>query len=246
MCNAYVQMSNTRLQKFLDRPECIPSRDQIVTPALLSDSKGLRLKDTNEGSRYNLKFWCKKGATLEEETYWLHWNLRRKVRKHKKIHLFVWLITCDLTYKKGKYIDLLCSDIRMVEAVEMKLRDLLAEVAKYPDVDVTLLEAPIYSIEKYNNKKGHPNSEIFKEKDVQLLQQIEGVNERSRAINVEIGRSATVSPRFSVDLQARRKVNKKYQSYYNYGLLEDGLHPDILLARAWLKRIGVRICSLCY
>ena len=240
-------MSNTRLQKFLDRPEHIPNREQSATPALLSDSKGIRLKETYEWAKYNLKFWCKKGATIEEEIYWLHWNLRRKVRKHKNIHLFVWLITCDLTYKTGKYIDLLCEDIRMVDAVERKIRDLLAEVAKYPEIQVTLLEAPVYSIEKFNEHQGHPNSESFKEKDIKLLQQIEGVNERIRTINTELGRSATVSPRFSVDLQARRKVNKKYKSYYNYtSLTTDGLHPHRLLARVWLRRIGQRICSLCY
>ena len=239
-------MSNNRLQKYLDRPENIPKREQSATPALLSDSKGDYLKATGEGAKYNLKFWCKKGATLEEETYWLHWNLRHKVRKYGKIRIFVWLITCDLTYKQGKYIDLLCSDIRTVEAIERIIRDLLAEIAKYPEVDVTLLEAPYYSIVRYNKGKKHPDPESFKDKDESLHQQIEAVNLRIRAINLELGHSVTVSPRFSVDLQARRKVNKKYQSYINYNLLRDGLHPGDLLALAWLKRIGERVCSLCY
>ena len=55
------------------------------------------------------------------------------------------------------------------------------------------------------------------------------------------------SPNFTSDiLRQTKQQGQRTQYYIDYKTLYDGLHPDSLIAKLWLRRICQRVVSLCY
>ena len=241
-------MSDTKLQKYLTKySTTVPPNPLPFTPALLAASKGkdLELEAVRANNPCQIKFWCKRGATIQKELLWLQGNLHRKVAKHKNILLFIWLGTCDLTQKQGKtkFIALRDKNVeRATNNIILQLRDLLQEVHRFPSIQPVFLENPIYSIVAYNKAKGHLHPEIYLDEDPILIQQVESLNSKIKILNTELGHRPTISPQFSQDLEQRRKdKGGKVRNYFNLKLFRDGLHPDVLLATVWLRKIENRI-----
>ena len=65
----------TKLKKYLDKPHPKPSAVQISTPAILSASKGGKLKLVKGENPARIKFWCKDGVTIPDEIEWVRRNL---------------------------------------------------------------------------------------------------------------------------------------------------------------------------
>ena len=198
-------MSDTKLENYLTRVVLPDTYCPVGTPVLLAASKGFDLKDTADKT-CTLKFWCKRGANIQEEIRWLRINLGERVKWYNKILLMIWLGTCDITIKKGKYIKLRDTSVeRATNNIICQLRDLLQEVLRFPTITPVFLENPVYSISKYNQSKGHPHPESFNDQDNILCEQIESLNLKIRQLNIELGHRETVSPRFSLDVEQRRK-----------------------------------------
>ena len=242
-------MSLAKLKKFLDRPSPAISRQQTSIPVLLSDSKGKRIEDAITSNKHNIEFWCKKGLNADDEIHWLRRNLRHKLRDYDSVHFLLWLGTCDITQRDGKYIKLRNQDgdtDEITDEIINKYRTIITETKKFNHTAITIFEVPVYSISRYNQDRGHPNPDEFINQDATLLEIIQVLNEKIRDLNRELGWSENVSPRFTIDLEARKKRNKKYVKYYNYSLFADGLHPSEILATVWFKRIEERVYNLCY
>ena len=242
-------MSLAKLQKFLDRPSPAITRRQISTPVLLSDSKGKRIEDLITSNKHNIEFWCKKGLNANDEIHWLRSRLRHKLRRYHSVHFFLWLGTCDITQRDGKFIKLRQEDgdiNEIAEEIIEKYRTIISEIRKFEGTAITIFEVPVYTISRFNKEKGHPNPDTYKNQDETLLEIIQALNEKIRDLNRELGWSENDSPRFNIDLETRRKRNNKYVKYYNYSLLADGLHAKDILSNVWFKRIEERVNKLCY
>jgi hypothetical protein len=130
------------------------------------------------------------------------------LKKLKKIWLYVWLGTCDLTTKNKKYVALTHDDDRAIEyAIDYlgKIKELIKE---HPGCIVTFLEIPVYSIQEWNKKAGHKTPENFAEQDSKLEQQVYKFNARIRDLNKDTN---VFSPLFGTDLVKTSKTvkNKK-------------------------------------
>ena len=135
-----------------------------------NDSKGLVL---NEFIPNNLKEQFKvvavSGGTVDNSS--LIDKLLRKVRRHRDPIVFVWLGTCELTKKIGKYTSIRhypfkYQNIEYTIDQYIELRDKIKNLNL--GASVTFLECPYYSIHSFNKRnKALNETTISKTKSIQ-------------------------------------------------------------------------------
>lgn len=241
-------MSQNRINKYVDSPIYFSGKLRSKS-FLISDSKGNYVRkhsDLIEDFGYSIEFICKGGARFADQYYWLTRNLHNKVRQYGSIVLYIWLGTCDLTSKQGKYIDLRHNDDKVaISYLKFQIDRFLSVISGYPSVRIVFLEIPEYSIECYNRSRGHKDPKIFHSSDLVLTERISLVNEYIREINSCRG---VRSPRFKFDLLNYRKAKRETtfkRTTLNFSNYNDGIHPNYRLARCWMKRIVVQILRDC-
>ena len=244
-------MSLTKLQKFLNKPEPPTPNNINYSPILLSDSKGIRLRDqviANHPVTRHTRWWCDSGASTQRQYLWLKRNLDRQFPNTGTAWIYVWLGTCDLTQKDKKYIAIRSPESdTSIETILEYIQKIIDLIKEHPGCKVTILEIPVYSIVSWNKHSGHKNPEKFTEQDSQLENQIYKLNGQIRQLNTQLG---VYSPQFTTDLQYHRKVKKdthpKNRNYFNFDLYVDGIHPCRTLARYWLRKISTQMRRDCW
>ena len=236
-------MSNNKLSKYLYKSCTELKGNKTYISVVLIDSKGKWVeRKILQPTEKEVIWWAKSGRTCKEGYKWLKSNIRHKTKKLGNI--CVWLGTCDLTSKNKKYIALTAEDDQAVENAYEYLLKIAALVKDYPSCRITILEIPIYSIKEWNQRKGHKNLDEFTEQDKKLETQEYNPNGKIRQIN---DTNQTYSPNFSTDLVKNSKTakGKKKEKFLkrktnSFWLYVDGIHPGLLLARTWLKRLQKR------
>lgn len=235
-------MSDSKLQSFLDRPtKYSPTKQKVI---LLSDSRGRYLEPYNQ-SGWNIEFVYKSGARLAQGYYWLKSNICSLVKQYDSIHLFIWLGTCDVTQKFGPSITLRHNSLEeSFSYITGQICRFCELVANYPTIKLVFLEIPPYSLLKWYEYKQLGITKELSEQNLELHRRIcvinEFIQERNDCIGVE-------SPRFKLDLynirKASGKTGRKSLSFKHY---LDGIHPDEILSRVWLKRLMERSFYMSY
>jgi hypothetical protein len=157
--------------------------------------------------------------------------------------------TCNLTSKNKKYISLKSENDEEVDKIISKYNEIIKIINRYPGTKVTFLETPVYSIKNWNESKGHKDPNVCVEQDENLSKQIYTLNGKVREINNSLG---THSPDFSSDLRANDKYRYgkdrklKTKKYYNFKLYSDGILPDTLLSKTWLRKISEQAKRDCW
>lgn len=242
-----IRMSKPKLLKSIQQIKCdVEGKHKVATPVLLSDSKGYYLKDeVSTELESTIKFRCKRGRKTKDAIDWFKQSVDSELKRYPKIHLYVWLGTCDLTVKSHRFISLRSVSDETVNYLEQQFQKLINFTSKLKNVEVTFLEIPVYSITKWNESRRAKELSDFKEQDKILESQINRLNEKIRILN----RQTTYrSPKFSLDLLRNRKTNKGKKStyYYNFELYNDGIHPCKTLSKLWLKQLTALISRDCY
>ena len=232
-------MSKAKFEKYLNKP-LILNRPLRKQPILLSDSKGNYLKPYTEYIEqygYTIDLACKKGARFCDSYFWLERNLARKVQNYNQVVLFVLLGTCDLTVRKGKYIQLRhSSDSIAVSYLQSQIDRYIRFVSEFSSVTLIFLDIVPYSIKEWNKSRGHSDPDLFLQQDLELYERICLVNDYIRHVNYCAG---VKSPNLKSDLIRYRKakLNKGYRVSVSFSYYLDGIHPGPLLACCWMKRI---------
>lgn len=136
---------HSKLQKFVDTPIHFQGtlRKQ---PILIADSKGNYLRthsDLIEQFDCRIEFQCRGGARFADYFYWLQSNLHKKVAQFGNIVLYIFLGTCDLTLRKGKYIELRHdSNTLAVSYLQYQISRYLQFVSHFRSVSIVFLEIP--------------------------------------------------------------------------------------------------------
>ncbi|MES9884667.1 MAG: hypothetical protein ABW185_27805 [Sedimenticola sp.] len=233
-------MSVNKLNKFLTKnPENPPEGIHKKRLIIVSDSKGCKLQNQSQSSLENEIIWYSKpGRNSSEAKYLIKRNINDWVSNHGKIVLCIWTGTCDLTVKRGKYIDI--EDARSVEQVLTDYTDIIQSVRSHGiNVKVIFLEIPQYSIINWNRSRGHPNPDSYKENSDILVDRINRINDKIRDLNLELN---SQSPQIGSDLYATHKRNRTTRRVnYNYNLLTDGIHPGGTLIRYWLRNFVLKL-----
>lgn len=234
-------MSENRLRKFIQSEYCTVRNNLTFTPVLLSDSKGKYLKRASSTKKQNLKFYCKSGKDSSDILKWCKNNVHKLIHEFHRVHIYLWIGTCDFTKKDGHYI---CKNennpLRKIKENLCEIKDRFVS----DNVRITFLHVPYYSISIWNKQKGHQNPDQFKNDDFELNELVDSVNSYIDGLNEELGTSA--SPKFNLDIVRSRKPKDAKQRYsLNFGLLPDGIHPGQLLSKAWLISLIRRMNTDC-
>lgn len=177
------------------------------------------------------------GATIEN-SFLNSFTLNRIKRAYRPI-VILWLGTCELTTKRGKFI-------RLVEDVETRLLEIERKYSDYKDKilntngqsTVIFLECPYFSIPVWNKIKGHYYPECFEEEQILLEKAIKDLNSIFKGLN-----GCLRVPKLSIDMEFSIKKKRKPRKYFqNYKTLTDGVHPGKEIARLWYLRI-IRMIS---
>ena len=190
------------------------------------------------------------GRNSTEGLEWLKENLKSKIGHLDNIALYVWFGTCDLTAydKQTRFISIKDQTNETIQKVVNNYQEIAEIVKKYPEVKLTFLAIPPYSIHSWNLYQKHPDAEQFKSDDDILLKQIQELNQHIHFINSTLG---TRTPNFSTDIQHRintsnKNSQKKARNRYNFQLYKDGIHPTANLAKVWLRKLSYQIKIDCW
>ena len=243
--------SERRLKKYIEREVSPPRGPKIRTPVVLSDSKGERLKNcVKTDLEKGIIWWVKAGSKSQDSIEWLEKILDQEIQVLGPIHLYVWLATCNLTTAdKSGYISLTSYTNSAVEFIVQKYERVIELMSAYHNCRVTFLIIPAYSIPLFNQHRRHKNAGIFNDQDADLHKQIKTLNSEIKNLNESVN---TVSPDFNVDLvinptrKTCRYTKTVTRHYYNFDLYPDGVHPNSLLAEAWLKKLARQVKLDCY
>lgn len=242
--------SARKVRNQIDKLRLDPLIQPFRTPILLSDSKGLNLRNqVRVNPESFIEFWCQTGATAENRLQYLRDNLATKLQAVPNIALYVWVGTCNLTSRNGDFIQLTARDNSATSRLISTLRDIYHFVRTFDNNQIKLvfLRIPIYSISEYNVYNGYSGDIAELKYDDRLLaQQIEQVNffieDTNRLLHA-------YSPKFSQDLQKSRsslRRGRRTTYSWDFTLLRDGLHPTNDLAKLWLIRLTHLVHNDCY
>ena len=148
----------------------------------------------------------------------------------------MWSGTCDLTIKKGKFIELRHSGKKTVDQIVEQFHRAINIVEKYPTAEIKFIDCPILSIVKYNTYKRHNKPEIFKVDDFSVTRQVIQLNARITHLNNSLFKNTiNISKYFFRGRKVKRggtrksvkiSINKK-----------DGVHSGQLYSLAIVKQI---------
>jgi hypothetical protein len=210
---------------------------------IFADSKGNCIQNhvgRSHPVEREIIFWCKGGTKIKERFNWLKSALQQKVAELGAIWIYVWLGTCDLTPYNKKCISISSYSDEKITVLSYYYNKIINLVQQYENCKVTILETPVYSIYHWNCHRKHKSPDEFKDQDSTLADQVIRLKTKVKELNDGIN---SHSPKFSNDLQIKSKYNKRghitpaTRTQYNFNLYTDGVHPDNLLAKTWLKKI---------
>ena len=244
-------MTDHKLLRYISKTFVLPSDPVRLVPVIITDSKAKYIKNYCINPVENrIKWWFKPGQNSTQGLAWLRDSLETRIGYLDNISLYVWLGTCDFTVydRKTRYITLKQDLKEEIQTLINNLKEIKGLITVHPECKVTFLEIPIFSIYLWNKCMNHPEINQFKEEDNTLIVNIHEANSQIRQLNnVDSKRS----PNFSTDIyhpttcKSKNKHNKP-RDLYNFNLYKDGLHPDINLAKVWLRKITERIKIDCY
>lgn len=184
----------------------------------------------NYHNKINLVF--RGGAKINDD--FLQRYTLTKISEAQKPLVIIWLGTCELTVKRGKYIHLADN---LDDKLQTVVEDYIAYKQQILSVNIhskiIFMECPFQSILIWNFLKQHPHPGSFKQ-DQQILEQyITKLNQQIKLIN-----GNQVVPHISQDMVFSIKKSKRAAKYLkNYSLLYDGVHPGKQLSYLWYLRL---------
>lgn len=246
-------MCEKKLEKYLVKFENKyeePQTPAVLKPVVLGDSKGRWLRSFVKTTIESEILWlCSGGCTSERGYGMIEKNIEHYIQIFGKIHLYVWLGTCDLStlHKQSKLLTIKNTQEDALREIINCYHKFVALIKKYPGNRITILETPVYSIDQWNLKKA-PSVRQEEQLDIELIRQIIELNGSIRYINDTLGSS---SPAFSADishhLSARSRLRRgNITDNYNFNLYVDGIHPVGSLARVWLKKLSAQVRFDCW
>ena len=170
-------MSVHRLEKKCERLESTKTTCEHFpqTPVVIGDSKVRYLKPFTTSETI---IWISKGGANSSVIFtWVHRNIRKLLKKHRLLCVYIFCGTCDFTEKRGRCIDMRRNQQEVLQRFCNNLQGIKEICDKYrSDIKLTYLPVPYYSIQYWNQFKGHPDPESFKESDLFLTSQIDQAN----------------------------------------------------------------------
>ena len=228
-----VSKLNKEISKLVEeesKRQC-PSRKRDTF--LVSDSKG-RFIERELTPRYygDLKIISKSGATVDDTLF--HRQFMPNIRLATKPIVLIWLGTCEITKKNGKFIELFANSNEKIDQIIVKYRYLKSDIQRTNrQAEVIFLACPYYSIVEWNRRKGCSDPSVYKNQDSELFSLIDYYNQKVTTLN------AVRTPNLSQDIirSSKKKSASRVKYTKNFSLYTDGIHPGNHLSLLWLHKI---------
>ena len=205
---------------------------------LFSDSKGKCLKKV--AKKYdNLKIIAKASATVWDQDH--RYVLIRKVHQTRFPIVLIWLGTCEITEKSGKYINLRDYPYQTIEDTLTEYRELKHSILQANRQTIVIfLECPYYSVIKANKIKGDKSVDKHNSKDKIVCDLVDYFNEKIRLLNPT---NITI-PRLAQDIITASKPRTRKEVKYrkNFNLFHDRVHPLKPLAEVTMVTQNAATC----
>ena len=237
-----MSLSKPKLQAFINRPEAQVNGSQVYQPILLSDSKGFLVQRSYPNNF--LKFHCRSGVRTEASVDSLGAILNSYKIQGVNVLVYVWLGTNDITKKEGRYAVLRTRDNSAVDHIVQQFRRAISIVSDFPGFRIKFIETPPYSVTKYNAHRGHPESFIFNDQDIEICKQVSTLNSQIGEINRNYLQQNTLH--FCQDILRRRKDKNRVRTSCKHAVYYNGIHPGKELATVWSVKLRNDINTNCF
>ena len=194
-------MSTSNIRKYLREQPQNPTGTQNRIPILISDSKGFTLRNNCPDFTFPFELWCIPGTRKTQDI--VKNRIEMATIRHKRIAIYFWFGTCDLTEKTGKYIRLRNKTLKTVDNIIQEHQRLLNYVEKFgSEVIITIVDCPLLSIQKWNShfKPNKRTSKTKIEEDINedkiLTKQLSILNKKIWELNIKIGNKPIKTSQF--------------------------------------------------
>jgi len=245
-------MSTSNIRKYLREQPQKPTGIQNRIPILISDSKGFTLRNNCPDFTFPFELWCIPGARTTQLVDIVKNRIEKAIIRHKRIVIYFWSRTCDLTEKTGKYIRLRNKTLKTVDNIIQEHQRLLNYVEKFgSEVTITIVDCPLLSIQKWNShfKPNKRTSKTKIEEDINedkiLTKQLSILNKKIWELNIKIGNKPIKTSQFYF----RTRGNKRKPCRHSVKIslnTQDGVHPGKLICLKITKLLLLDSYKQCY
>lgn len=235
-------MSLTNLTSYLDKnPLSVPTTESDRVAVLISDSKGRYLEQCRTNFNIPLTILSYSGAQTSTVVDNFIKAYPKLSKDHKKpIVVYVWTGTNDITKKHSNIVDLRYREKgKATQCIIQEFERLITFVCSNGGF-IKFICSPAYSCSIYNNRRRRKSTESFKVTDSVIIEETELLNSHIKGLNDRFQRNTL---HFNLDLVKERSRTRKS---INFHLLKDGIHPDTILAKKWLRRLELDIIKECW
>ena len=156
----------------------------------------------------------------------------------KPVIVYFWSGTCDLSVKRGKYINY-NPNHNIVNDIITYYQEACEFVSQFEGCKIKFIGQPIYLISLYNDVQGHMRPTDILEADEIIEQRVDLLNQEIESLNQSIGV-------YTIEFNADLRDAMHHITYYYFELLEGGLNPDTLLSQKWLRRLQIDVVKECF
>ena len=234
-----------KLERYIEKQPQFPEGYQYKTAILVSDSKGYTLRNACVKNEFPLESWCISGATTETLVDLVQTRIRKAVKRHLQIIIYLWAGTCDFTIKNGKYLKLKYRNNRVIDNIVAQYKRAIKIVNKYQNAEIKFIDCPLLSITQWNKNKGHQKPETFKVDDFIVTRQIQELNYKIREINDRLNKTSVKISKYY--FRGRKRKGGQTRKSVNLSInSRDGVHPGRLLSLAITKHILLDTYTECF
>lgn len=236
---------SSKLRKYIASQPQLPNGFQYKTAILVSDSKGYTLRNTCQEHNFPLELWGKSGATTKELVNVIEERIQKAILRHHYIIIYLWSGTCDLTSKKGKYIELKHHNNTSVHAIIEQYERAISIVNRYDRAEIKFIDCPILSISQWNKCKGHISPRNYKVEDFLVTKQIQELNHKIDKLNNRLHKTSVKVCKYYY--RGRKRRGGQTRKSVNISInKKDGIHPGRLLSLVITKQILLDTYVECY
>ena len=210
------QISATKLRKYIRKELQRPKGPQNRIPILVTDSKGLTLRNYCPDFKFPFEHWCIPGARTKKLADLIKERAEKALQRYGKFLIYLWAGTCDITNKCGKEIRIRNKDNTTNENIIKECNRIIKYIEQYgSDVIIKIVDLPVLSREKWNTKhlKKHcikPSDMVkYKEEDKLLTDQVRDLNKRIWLLRKSTGFEPINTSQFYFRTRGGKKKNNK-------------------------------------
>ena len=236
-----------KLRNYLLTQPDKPDGRQIKRAILVSDSKGYCLRNNypRPNSPFDFELWCETSADCKTLVDIIEARIQKGIRRHRKIVIYFWGGTCDITEKVDDLLKLRekVDDTALSNILE-QLHRAINIVEQHKGAEIKFIGIPTISIIAWNKRKGQIDTDSLLDQENQVARQVELLNREIVTLNNSLNQNSILLNK-ALD-RSRKKSGQPARHSLKLSLLKDGVHPGRFLSLHWTRILIKDTFYKCY